>query len=36
MIDEKKKMYAWWNELIKCFQTPFKDWKPFIDGGKVI
>ena len=25
-----------WNESIKCFQTPFEDWKPMIDGGKMI
>ena len=20
----------------KCFQTPFRDWKPSIDGGNVV
>ena len=24
------------NEPIKRFQTPFKDWKPLIDGGNVV
>ena len=36
MIDEKRKMYREWNELIKSFQNPFEDWKPLINGGKVI
>ena len=28
---------AWrWNEVNKCFQTLFRDWKPLIDSGKVI